>query len=129
MNNLNFFSSILILALVLLSCTNPISNIDTVKEKSAQNQEEDEKKDNCKCTNEDVERLASKIEFDFTQKQNQLESQYARVISKESVDKRDNCTWVVTFKISWPFGNTDGMHPDEYIKKRFACDGKEIYVQ
>jgi len=27
----------------------------------------------------------------------------------------------------WPFGNTDGAHPDEYLKKRYACDGKEVY--
>jgi len=124
-----FISSILALTIVLSSCTNPTSNSESVKEPGTQEQKADEKKDNCKCSDVDVNRLASKIEDDFTQTQNQLESQYARVIRKESVDKRDNCTWVVTFKISWPFGNTDGAHPDEFIKKRFACDGKEIYVQ
>lgn len=129
MNKNKFIGSALTLIIIFASCTNQTSNSESVKEPSVQEQKTDEKKDDCKCSDVDVNRLASKIEDDFTQTQNQLESQYARVISRISVDKRDNCTWVVTFKISWPFGNTDGAHPDEFVKKRFACDGKEIYVQ
>ena len=65
----------------------------------------------------------------FTKIQNELASDVARVMTIDDIEKRDNCTWVATFKVSWPFGNTDGAHPDEYLKKRFACDGKEIYEQ
>jgi hypothetical protein len=114
--------------IIFISCNNPSSNSDSTKNNGAQDQNTSDK-DNCKCSDSDAKSLAYKIESDFTQTQNQLESQYAKVISTESIEKRDNCTWVATFKISWPFGNTDGAHPDEFITKRFACDGKEIYVQ
>ncbi len=129
MQKIRFANAILLMALIFVSCSNPSSNSESGKNSGAQDQSSNEKKDNCKCSDSDASSLASKIESDYTQTQNQLESQYARVIRTESIDKRDNCTWVATFKISWPFGNTDGAHPDEFIKKRFACDGKEIYVQ
>lgn len=83
----------------------------------------------CACSNADATRLANTFVRNFDQIQNELPSDVARVIRIDGVDARDNCTWVVTFKISWPFGNTDGAHPDEYIKKRYACDGKEVYEQ
>lgn len=84
----------------------------------------------CNCPEEDVLRLVRKIESDFTQTQNQLSSEYARTIRQYNrPEKRDNCTWVVTFKVSYPYGNTDGAHPDQLIQKRIACDGKEVYVQ
>lgn len=82
----------------------------------------------CNCSDLDANALAIQIVNTYTQSQNQLESQYAKVMKIESIEKRDNGTWVATFKISWPFGNTDGVHPDTYINKRFACDGKEIYT-
>lgn len=124
------FTSLLFLPLFLfISCTSSTSNSEVGKQNGAQNQNTNEQKNDCNCSDSDASSLASKIESEFTQTQNQLESQYARVISRESIDKKDNCTWVVTFKISWPFGNTDGAHPDEFITKRFACDGKSIYVQ
>jgi hypothetical protein len=106
-----------------------VSNINENKKDISTNQNTEVAKNNCNCTDIDARILATQIESDFRQKQNQLESQYARVMSSESIEKRDNCTWVATFKISWPFGNTDGAHPDEFITKRFACDGKEMYIQ
>jgi hypothetical protein len=124
-----FVSTVLLFVLIFASCTNPSSNSEPNKSNGAQEQNTTVKKDDCKCSDSDARSLAYKIESDYTQTQNQLESQYARVIRTESIDKRENCTWVATFKISWPFGNTDGAHPDEFITKRFACDGKEIYVQ
>jgi hypothetical protein len=105
------------------------SNINENKKDISTNQNTEVEKNNCNCTDSDASILATQIESDFRQKQNQLESQYARVMSTESIEMRDNCTWVATFKISWPFGNTDGAHPDEFITKRFACDGKEMYIQ
>lgn len=81
----------------------------------------------CACSSTDARSLAYKYTAAFDKIQNELPSDVARVIRVESVEERDNCTWVVTFKISWPFGNTDGAHPDEYLKKRYACDGKEVY--
>jgi hypothetical protein len=83
----------------------------------------------CACTSSDVRSLANQVVSNFTQIQNDLPSDIARIMRIEEVESRDNCTWVVTFKISWPFGNTDGAHPDEFVKKRYACDGKEVYEQ
>lgn len=83
----------------------------------------------CACSSSDVQRVANQVVSNFTMLQNELPSDMARVMRIDEVDSRDNCTWVVTYKISWPFGNTDGAHPDEYMKKRYACDGKEIYEQ
>jgi hypothetical protein len=84
----------------------------------------------CNCTTQDVGRLASKIESDYNHIQDELPSGMAKVMSRfGDPEKRDNCTWIIIFKISWPFGDTDGQHPDEFIKKRVACDGKEVYVQ
>jgi hypothetical protein len=85
--------------------------------------------ESCACTTSDVRRVANQVVNNFTMLQNELPSDMARVIRIDEVDSRDNCMWVVTYKISWPFGNTDGAHPDEYMKKRYACDGKEIYEQ
>jgi hypothetical protein len=83
----------------------------------------------CVCTSSNVRSLANQVVSNFTQIQNDFPSDIARIMRIEEVEPRDNCTWVVTFKISWPFGNTDGAHPDEFIKKRYACDGKEVYEQ
>jgi hypothetical protein len=129
MQKRNYISLLLLPLFLFMSCTNSTSNSEVGKQSDVQNQNTTEKKDDCNCSDSDARSLASKIEREFTQTQNQLESQYARVMSIESIDKRDNCTWVVNFKISWPFGNTDGAHPDEYVTQRFACDGKSIYVQ
>jgi hypothetical protein len=115
---------------------NNIQNINGVTEPKKEDhgnsngKYETQKTDKCKCSDSDAERLAYKIVEDFTTTQNELPSDIARVMSKYGqAEKRDNCTWLVTFKISWPFGNTDGAHPDEFVKKRLACDGKEVYVQ
>jgi len=81
----------------------------------------------CACSSSDARSLAYKYTAAFDKIQNELPSDMAKVISVESVEERDNCTWVITFKVSWPFGNTDGAHPDEYLKKSYACDGKEVY--
>jgi hypothetical protein len=81
----------------------------------------------CACRSTDARSLAYKYKAAFDKIQNELPSNAARVIRIKSVEERDNCTWVVTFKVSWPFGNTDGAHPDEYFKKRYACDGKRVY--
>lgn len=88
-----------------------------------------ETKDDCNCSRNDANGLASKIVREFEQSQNELESQYARVMRLDRLEQRPDCSWVATFEISWPFGNTDGMHPSEFIKKRFLCDGVEIYSQ
>ncbi len=84
--------------------------------------------DNCNCSTSDADRLAYKIVNEYTQTQNQLPSDMARVMSKQSVEKQDGCSWKVTFKIAWPFGNTDGAHPDEYMTRTFMCNGNEIYA-
>ena len=81
----------------------------------------------CACSTTEARSLAYKYTAAFDKIQNELPSDVARVIRVESVEERNNCAWVVTFKVSWPFGNTDGAHPDEYLKKRYACDGKEVY--
>lgn len=86
-------------------------------------------KPDCACTTADAERLAFRITSEFRKTQDQLESGMARIMNVDNVEKRDNCTWVATFKISWPFGNTDGAHPDELITRRIGCDGREVYVQ
>jgi len=85
--------------------------------------------DDCNCSDRDAKDLANQVVNDFTRSQNDLPSEYARIMNIESVEKRGNCTWLASFRISWPFGNTDGAHPDEFMRKRFACDGKEIYEQ
>ena len=120
MKTIKLLSSISTVIIILTSCSNPTSNSEKPKEPNVQEQIVE-----CKCSDMDVQRLVNTIERDFRQSQNALESEYARLISTESIDKRDNCTWVVTFKIYWPFG----AHPDEYVKKRVACDGKEVYTQ
>jgi hypothetical protein len=84
--------------------------------------------DNCNCSTSDANRLAYKMIKEYTQIQNQLPSEMARVMSQQSVEKQDGCSWKVTFKIAWPFGNTDGAHPDEYVTRTFMCNGSEIYA-
>lgn len=116
-----------VLSFISLSC-----GIDALEKKTDQTLQPESRtslETTCKCSDVDANALASKIVSNFTQSQNQLESQNARVMRIELIEKRDNCTWVATFKISWPFGNTDGAHPDSFLKKRFICDGKEIYTQ
>lgn len=131
--NGGFYVLIVVLLIIIFSSVNKFKGTNDkanyTNQIMTQEQEAGEKKEDCKCSDADVNRLVYKIEQEFTQSQNELESQYARVIRKYSVEKRENCSWVVIFKISWPYGNTDGAHPDEFVKKRFLCDGKEIYTQ
>ena len=117
-------NKLIIISLLLLGCSNPSTNNgDNLKN-------EPSKSNDCACSDFDVQSLANKIVNDFTTTQNELPSELARVMEINGpVDKRDNCTWVVRFKISYPFGNTDGAHPDQYITKRFGCDGKQVYAQ
>ena len=109
---------------LLLGCVNPATNNgNDVKN-------EPSKKHDCACNDSDAQRLADKIVNDYTKSQNELSSDLARVIEINGpIDKRDNCTWVVQFKISYPFGNTDGAHPDQFLTQRFGCDGKQVYTQ
>jgi biopolymer transport protein ExbD len=104
----------------------PVSNPNS----SPTNSQVVQSDNNCKCSMEDVQRLSFKIISKFTDAENELPSDQAKVIGQFGpIETRDNCTWVITFKISSPWGNSDGLHPDEFIKKRIACDGKEVYVQ
>ena len=118
---------------LLISCSdagtgagkNGNSNNKSIKN----NESTDPVLDDCNCSDRDAKNLANQVVNDFTRSQNDLPSEYARIMNIESVEKRGNCTWLASFRISWPFGNTDGAHPDEFMRKRFACDGKEIYEQ
>ena len=118
---------ILIFALFISSCVNQVDQ--TRNTESTKEQESTQgSKDDCQCSSNDVNRLANQVIQEFTQTQNELPSEMAKVIRKESVDKGDDCSWVVTFKISWPFGNTDGAHPDEFLRKSVSCNGTEAYM-
>lgn len=130
----SIFYTVLLLSFCFSSCTqnnknNSSAGSNSVSTNTNNSQNTESTSNSCACSTSDANRLAYQIVDNFTKVQNELPSDVARVISVESIEARDNCTWVATFKISWPFGNTDGAHPDEYLKKRFACDGKEIYEQ
>ena len=124
-----WLSCLLALSISIISCQNQ-TNSEDATESSNSTQIEVQQKDDCNCSNGDADAFAMKIVDDFTRTQDELPSEEARVISiYKPVEKRNNCTWGVTFKISYPFGNTDGLHPDEFIEKHLVCDGKEIYAQ
>ncbi|MEO5947090.1 MAG: hypothetical protein ABIP79_09755 [Chitinophagaceae bacterium] len=110
---------------VLSSCKNSSNRKDSKDESETKPAETN----NCKCSQKDAEWLVSKIEIDFAKSQFDVDSQDARVLREIKLEKRPNCTWVATFELSYPFGNTDGMHPSETIKKRFICDGIELYTE
>ena len=123
----------LILTAVILLITN-CTNSDNAKKSSEQPKKgsteiNKEVKEDCNCSDRDADNLAFKITMDFERSQNELESQDTRKISLYRMEIRPNCSWVATFEISYPFGNTDGWHEPEYIKKRIMCDGVEVYTE
>jgi hypothetical protein len=124
----NILKSLLLFSILFTSCTSISTNSNSTQNSVGASKSNTSGDSDCKCTTADANRLANNIMNAFTQTQNQLPSDMARVINKESINKNDDCTWVASFKISWPFGNTDGAHPDEYITKKFVCNGTEIYV-
>ncbi len=107
---------ILIFLMIVIGCS-------TKKDKT----EKQEPKDpivTCKCSDNDAKSLAYQIIRDFRISQNNVESDLAKELKLDNIDKRENCTWVVTFKMLEGYAGDYGL-----IKKRFACDSKEIYVQ
>ena len=124
----NTLKSLSLILLLFSSCTNISSNSNSSQNPDINSKSDAIAESDCKCTTADANKLAYSIMNEFTQTQNRLPSDMARVINKSSLEKNDDCTWTATFKISWPFGNTDGAHPDEYISKKFMCNGSEIYV-
>jgi hypothetical protein len=112
----------LTVAAILCSC-----NVSESKEQKPAEQTKVESQ--CNCSDRDAGKLAFKMIDDFNQTQNAVSSQYARVMNiAQMPSKTNDCTWYVKFKISYPFGNTDGMHPDQFIEKRILCDGQKVYV-
>jgi len=122
------FKLLIFLSFVITSCQNT-PQTDNQQKPSTVNVE---KVNSCACSDADASRLAYKIQSDFERSQIQVDSDKAKSISIYGpIEKRDNCTWVATFKISDPLGtfvNPDGTTTDQFIKKRFSCDGKEVYV-
>ncbi len=114
------------LTAILASCIGENSN---TQNNSKSNTPPETPKNKCYCNRPDMESLANKFMSNFTEIQNTLDSDQARIISLESITDNGNCTWQVIFKISWPFGNTDGAHPDEYISKTGFCNSQQIYLQ
>lgn len=131
-NSMNFRFIFLICLLSLLTClglvscvnSNSANSIDTVVVNKPEIKES-----GCKCKQSDIETLAYKYINEFDNVQNNLDSDVARTISLQGIQDNGNCTWQVEFRISWPFGNTDGAHPDEYITKTGFCNFNQVYLQ
>lgn len=121
-----FFVSILSAIFVgFISCvnTNASKSSDTndIKEKTSES--------GCSCKRSDIESVAYKFIHEFDRIQYNLDSDKARTISLQGIHDNGNCTWQVEFRVSWPFGNTDGAHPDEYITKTGFCNSNQVYLQ
>ncbi len=129
-----FTISTIAIVFALISCVNSNSSksnssVTNQNNASSSNSNNTSNEPKCNCKKSDIESLANKFMSNFDQVQNNLSSDIARTISLESISDNGNCTWHVKFRISWPFGNTDGAHPDEYISKTGTCDANEVYLQ
>jgi hypothetical protein len=80
----------------------------------------------CDCTEQDARKIANKIRNEFTRIQNNRNSEDAKVMSIKSIEKSSDCDWIINIKVSWPFGNTDGLHPDEYYQKLLKCNNGRL---
>ena len=119
----------LMIFFLITSCSNSgDSPQSSEKNKNQEAEPQEQQNESCNCNYADADGVASKIIREFTRRQNELESQDAKIIKLDRLEKRPDCSWTATFEISYPFGNTDGWHPSEFLRKRFKCDGKEIYT-
>ena len=85
-----------------------------------------EVKEQCNCGRAAADRLATKIMNEFDESQKYVNSGSARRIRLTELESRPNCDWIANFELYSPFGNSM-IDPTIYLKKRFSCDGKEIY--
>lgn len=125
--SISYKTSILftLIGLVFVSCVN--TNSSKTTDTSAA--KESPKESGCNCKKADIESLAYKFIREFDKTQNNLDSDLARTISLQGIRDNGNCTWQVEFRVSWPFGNTDGAHPDEFITKTGYCNSNQVYLQ
>lgn len=127
------FSSFIIVSIIIFGCnSNPnesydnANKTDTLINQNALNVKVEKQEVQCQCKTEDAEKLASKIINNFNQKQNEIETQYTKTISLYGpIEQRPDCSFIATFQIE------DGVtgYNRQLIKKRFKCDGVEIYEQ
>jgi len=118
-------------ALFVLICFGHVSCVNTNSTKTLDTlvTNPQPRESGCNCKQSDIESLAYKFIKEFDNVQNNLDSDVARTISLQGIHDNGNCTWQVEFRISWPFGNTDGAHPDEYITKTGFCNSHQVYLQ
>ena len=128
-------SSNIVLGIVIffccISCNNSKSNNPVDNDNTGESAQSHEKNQNsgCNCEKSNIESVAYKFMREFNETQNNVDSDVARTISLDEIRDNGNCTWQVQFKVSWPFGNTDGAHPDEFITKIGFCNSNQVFIQ